>query len=68
MGALERLKEMVKDAGDVKSVYGGFEVRVVKPTLFPWYKIINELLGIGQKIWIARKKGKICILSEPEER
>ena len=68
MDAVERLKEMVEDTGDVDSVYGGFEIRIVKPTLFPWYKVINELLEIGQEIWIAKKEGRICIISEPEAR
>ena len=68
MDVVERLKEMVRDTGDVNPVYGGFEIRVAKPTLFPWYKVINELLGIGQEIWIARKQGSICIISQPEGR
>jgi hypothetical protein len=68
MDPVERLKEMVSDTGDVSPVYGGLEIRVVKPTLFPWYKVINELLGIGQEIWIAQKQGRICIVSQPEGR
>jgi hypothetical protein len=68
MDAVERLKEMVEDTGDVDSVYGGFEIRIVKPTFFPWYKVINELLEIGQEIWIAKKEGRICIISKPEVR
>ena len=68
MDAVERLKDMVEDKGDVNSVYGGFEIRIVKPTLFPWYIVINELLEIGQEIWIAKKEGNICIISEPEAR
>jgi len=68
MDAVERLKEMVEDTGHVDSVYGGFEIGIVKPTLFPWYKVINELLEIGQEIWIAKKEGRICIISEPEAR
>jgi hypothetical protein len=68
MDVVEQLKEMVKDTGDVDSAYCGFEIRIVKPTLFPWYKVINELLDIGQEIWIAKKEGRICIISEPEAR
>jgi hypothetical protein len=68
MEPVERLKKIVEDTGEVHSVYGGFEIRVLEPSLFPWYKIVNELLEIGQEIWINRKKGKICILSEPEVR
>ena len=68
MDAVERLKEMVEDTGDLHSVYGEFEIRVVKPTLFPWHKLITELLEIGQEIWIAKKEDRICIISEPEAR
>jgi hypothetical protein len=68
MDPVERLKEMVSDTGDVSPVYGGFEIRVVKSTLYPWYKVINELLGIGQEIWIAQKQDRICIVSQPEGR
>jgi hypothetical protein len=62
MDAVEQLKEMVENTGEVHSVYDRFESRVLKPTLFPWYKVINELLGIGQEIWIAQKQGRICIV------
>ena len=68
MDAEERLTKLVEDAGEVNSVYGGFEIRVLKPDLFPWYKIINELLEIGQEIWIDKKDDRICIISEPEVR
>jgi hypothetical protein len=68
MDAVERLKERVSDTGDVNPVYGGFEIGVAKPTLFPWHKVIDELLGIGQEIWIAQKQGRICIVSQPEGR
>jgi hypothetical protein len=68
MDAVERLKEMVEDTAYVDSVHGGFEITIVKPTLFPWFKVINELHEIGQDIWIAKKEGGICIISEPEAR
>jgi hypothetical protein len=37
----ERLKKMVQDAGKVNPVYGGYEIRISKPTLFPWYKMFS---------------------------
>lgn len=61
----ERLKKIVKDTGEVSSVYGGFEIRVLKPNIFPWYKIIKRLIDIGQETWVSEKGGKICITSEP---
>ena len=65
MDVEERLKKIVKDTGEVTSVYGGFEIRVLKPNLFPWYKIIKRLIDNGQEIWFNEKEGKICITSEP---
>jgi hypothetical protein len=66
MDVEERLKKIVKDTGEVTSVYGGFEIRVLKPNIFPWYKIIKQLIDIGQEIWLNEKEGKICIISEPK--
>jgi hypothetical protein len=65
MDAVERLKDMVEDTGDVNSVYGGFEIRIVKPTLFPWYKVFNQLIEIGQEVWISKTEGKMAIHSKP---
>ena len=62
----ERLKEMVKDTGEVNSVYGGLEIKVLKPNLFPWYKAVKLLIEIGQEIWDDEREGKICITSEPK--
>jgi hypothetical protein len=62
----ERLREIVKDTGEVNSVYGGVEIKVLKPTLFPWHKVFNQLIEIGQEIWVNRKEGRIHITSEPK--
>jgi hypothetical protein len=64
----ERLKKLLKDTGEVSAVYGGFEIKVLKPMLFPWYKVFNQLIEIGQEIWVNEKEGKICIISEPKSR
>jgi hypothetical protein len=66
MDVEERLKEAVKGTGEVNSVYGGFEIRVLKPDLFPWYIVVKELIEIGQEIWVDEKEGKIAITSEPK--
>jgi hypothetical protein len=62
MDAVERLKDMVEDTDDVNSVYGGFEIRIVKPTLFPWHKVFNQLIEIGQEVWISKIEGKMSII------
>jgi hypothetical protein len=62
---MEKLKELSGGSAKVVAIYGGFEIRIVKPTLFPWYNVIRLLIDIGQEIWISRKEGRICITSEP---
>jgi hypothetical protein len=62
-----RLKKMVKETGKVQSVYGGYEITVTKPNLFPWHKVIRELLEIGQEVWVNKKEGKLRIRTEPKE-
>lgn len=66
MDPIERLKKIVKDTGEVSSVYGGFEIKILKPTVFPWYKVFNQLIEIGQEVWIDKKEGEIHITSEPK--
>lgn len=66
MDAEERLKTIVKDTGMVRPVYGGFEIKVTKPTLFPWYKVFNLLIELGQEIWISNGEEKIHITSKPK--
>jgi hypothetical protein len=68
MDAADRLKKIVENTGEVHSVYGGFEIKVLEPSLFPWYKVVDQLLEIGQDIWMNKQEGKIWILSEPEVR
>jgi hypothetical protein len=59
------LKRIIKETGEVHAIYGGFEIKVLKPTLFPWHKLLNQLFEIGQKVWVEKKEGKIYIVSEP---
>jgi len=64
----ERLKKIVKDTGEVNYVYGGFEIKVSKPNLFPWEKVFKQLIEIGQEVWINKEEGKINITSKPRAR
>jgi len=66
MDVEERLKNILTDSGKVTSVYGGYEIRVLKPTLFPWHKVVKLLVKNGHEIWVSEKEGKICITSEPK--
>jgi hypothetical protein len=65
MDSEESLKNILKDTGEVSSVYGGFEIKVLKPALFPWYKIFNQLIEIDQEVWVSKEEGKINITSKP---
>jgi len=66
MNPEERLKKIVKDAGEVNYVYSGFEIHISKPTAFPWYKVFNQLIEIGQEVWISKTEGKMAIHSKPK--
>jgi len=63
---IERLERIVKDHGEVNSLLGGFRINVLQPTSFPWYDVINELIEIGQEVWINKVEGSIRINSKPE--
>jgi hypothetical protein len=62
----ERLRRIVKDTGEVDYVLGGFEIKILKPALFPWFKTMNQLIEIGQNVWVSKKEGKVYITSEPK--
>jgi len=66
MDPLEKLRKVAKDTGEIDSVYGGFQIKVLKPTLFPWYNVLDYLLEIGQEVWVRKSEGEIQITSEPK--
>ncbi len=68
MNPEERLKKLMRDTGEVNAVYGGFEIKVFKPTLFSWHKVFNQLIEIDQNIWVNRREGRLYITSEPKIR
>jgi hypothetical protein len=65
MDPQEQLTDIVKDTGEVRSVYGGYEITILKPNVFPWHKVIKLLIETGQEIWVNKKEDKICICTEP---
>jgi hypothetical protein len=65
MDPVEKLKKIVGDTGQVNSVYGGFEIKVIRPKTFPWYRLIDSLIGIGQRVWVEKKEDTLYITSEP---
>ena len=62
----ERLVKIVSESGEVISVYGGFKIRVIDPSLFPWYQVFDQLIEHGQDVWINKAGNQICINSKPE--
>jgi hypothetical protein len=60
-----QLKRIIKETGETQAIYGGFEIKVLTPALFPWHELLNQLFEIGQKVWVERREGKIYIVSEP---
>jgi len=61
-----RLDKIVSESGEVSPVYGGFKIRVIDPSLFPWYQVLDQLIEIGQKVWIDKTGNKMYVNSKPE--
>jgi hypothetical protein len=66
MDPQEWLTRTVKDSAEVNPVYGGYELRVLKPEIFPWYVVLNFLIEMGQEVWVDKKEDTIFINSEPK--
>jgi hypothetical protein len=47
-------------------MYGGYEITVFEPDLFPWHQVSRFLIEAGQEIWIKEEEGRICIATEPK--
>ena len=62
----ERLVRIVSESGEVSSVYGGFKVRVIDPSLFAWYEVFDQLIETGQEVWINKTGGQFYVNSKPE--
>ncbi len=65
MDAIEQLRKIVEDSGEVNSVLGGFEIRVIDPFLFPWHQVFDQLIEIGQEVWINKTGGQLYVNSKP---
>ena len=61
-----RLDKIVSESSEVISVYGGFKIRVINPSLFPWYQVFDQLIKIGQEVWINKTGGQLYVNSKPE--
>jgi hypothetical protein len=62
----ERLKKIILKTAEVDSVLGGFKIRVIDPSLFPWYQVFDQFIEIGQEVWINKTGGQLYINSKPE--
>lgn len=59
-----KLKLLVGNAGNVRSVYGGFHIIVNDPDEFDYHGVFLELLNSSQSISIEKEKEKIKIVSK----
>jgi hypothetical protein len=62
---LESLRTIVREAGVVKEVYGGYEIMVDDVDNFPWYKICDLLLDSSFEVWMRKSGTKLLIMSKP---
>jgi hypothetical protein len=56
---------LVGKSGEVKELYGGYEIIVHDPKLLPWQSVFNLLLDASYEVWISRPLDKLIILSKP---
>ncbi len=56
-----KLSKLVAGAGEVKSVYGGFSIRVTKERAFDYAGVFHALLEAGQLISIEKQDDKLVI-------
>jgi len=66
MDSEDRLKKNVEDSGEVNPILGGFKIRVIDPSLFPWFQVFDQLIEIGQEVWINKTGGQLYVNSKPE--
>jgi len=65
MDSDERLRKIVLESGEASAVHGGFKIRVIDPSLFPWYQVFDQLIEIGQEVWINKTGGQLYVNSKP---
>ena len=65
MDPQDEVIKIVGETGEVAPEYGGYEIKVVKPDLFPWHAVLDVLIETGQEIWIT-KYGEIRINTKPK--
>jgi len=62
----EGLKMIVLKSGEVSSVYGGFKIRVMNSTSFPWYQVNDQLIETGQEVRIKKTGDQLYVNFKPE--
>ncbi len=62
----DKVIKIVGDTGEIIPEYGGYEIMIVKPDLFPWHAALGLLIETGQEIWITKKDGEIIIKTAPK--
>ena len=62
---LSRLKAIIEEHGDIKSVYGGFEITVRDSFNFPWNKVLTLLVDLDHEVWIEKEEDYLIIKTKP---
>jgi hypothetical protein len=60
-----KLKDIVGEAGKVSPEYGGYEIIVLNPSIFPWYNVLTLLLDNSLEVWVTKKDKHTAILCKP---
>lgn len=60
----DRLREIVKGRGEVREVYGGFEVEVVDLENFPWCEVLVALKGAGFDVIFTKRGERYVIIGK----
>ena len=81
MDPQDEVIKIVDGKGEVAPEYGGYEIKVVKPDLFPRHTVLDLLIETGQEVWITKKHwiyyssamlilgGEVaCLLDKDEQR
>jgi hypothetical protein len=60
-----KLLELAGEKGDVFSVYGGYQVRILDPTTFPWFEVLAILSNASFDVWISKENESFVIKGKP---
>jgi len=51
----EFLNKVVGSSGKVTKVYGGYQVMILDPIIFPWADVMITMQNMGYDVWVSKK-------------